>query len=99
MWLGKRGGGYGSMVGRNVLLFIFFIIVSGVGLSPLGPAATTGLLYQPQRVIVEQLVELSLAGETEVLRQYLLQCHFVHHKSHMMWLGFELGPPRWDARD
>jgi hypothetical protein len=27
---------------------IFFIIVSGVRLSPLGTAATTGLLYQPQ---------------------------------------------------
>ncbi|PNF22081.1 hypothetical protein B7P43_G08892 [Cryptotermes secundus] len=25
----------------------FFIILSGVGLSPLSPAATTGLLYQP----------------------------------------------------
>jgi hypothetical protein len=25
----------------------FFIILSGVGLSPLGTAATTGLLYQP----------------------------------------------------
>jgi hypothetical protein len=30
------------------IFFIFFIIVSGVRLSPLGSAATTGLLYQPQ---------------------------------------------------
>jgi hypothetical protein len=29
-------------------VLFFFIIVSGVGLSPLGTAATTGLLYQPQ---------------------------------------------------
>jgi hypothetical protein len=29
---------------------IFFIIVSGVRLSPLGTAATTGLLYQPQMI-------------------------------------------------
>jgi hypothetical protein len=28
----------------------FFIIVSGVRLSPLGIAATTGLLYQPQMI-------------------------------------------------
>jgi hypothetical protein len=29
---------------------IFFIIVSGVRLSPLGTEATTGLLYQPQMI-------------------------------------------------
>jgi hypothetical protein len=34
-------------------------------------------------VIVEKLVELRLAGETEVLGENLPQRHFVHHKSHM----------------
>jgi hypothetical protein len=38
---------------------------------------------------VEQSVEWELAGETEVLRGNLLQCHFVHHKSHMTWRGLE----------
>jgi hypothetical protein len=33
-----------------LLLLFFFIILSGVRLSPLGTAATTGLLYQPQMV-------------------------------------------------
>jgi hypothetical protein len=32
------------------------------------------------RVIVEQLVEWRLAGETEVLGENLSQRHFVHHK-------------------
>jgi hypothetical protein len=34
-------------------------------------------------MIMEQLVERGLAGETEVLGENLPQYHFVHHKSHM----------------
>jgi hypothetical protein len=34
-------------------------------------------------MIMEQLVEFELAGETEVLGENLPQCHFVRHKSHM----------------
>jgi hypothetical protein len=44
-------------------------------------------------VIVEQLAELRLAGETEVLGEHLPQRHFVHHKS------LEPGPQRWEASD
>jgi hypothetical protein len=51
------------------------------------------------RVIVEQLVEWRLAGETEVLGENLHQRHFVHHISHMTRPGLEPGPPRWEASD
>jgi hypothetical protein len=71
-----------------------------VRLSPLGTAATTGLLYQPQMmVIVQQLVEWWLAGETEVLGENLPQRHFVHHKFHMTRPGLEPEPPGWEASD
>jgi hypothetical protein len=51
------------------------------------------------RVIVEQLVECELTGETEVLGEDLPQRHFVHHKSHMTRPGLEPGLPRWEASD
>jgi hypothetical protein len=35
---------------RIIIIIIIIIIVSGVRLSPLGTAATTGLLYQPQMI-------------------------------------------------
>jgi hypothetical protein len=40
-------------------------------------------------VIVEQLLEWRLIGETESPGENLPQCHFVHHKSHMTRLGLE----------
>jgi hypothetical protein len=46
------------------------------------------------RVIVEQLVEWRLAGETEVLGENLPQRYFVHHKSHLTRPGRETGPPQ-----
>jgi hypothetical protein len=38
-----------------------------------------------------QLLEQELAGETELFGNNLLQCHFVHHKSHMLWPGSNPG--------
>jgi hypothetical protein len=53
-------------------------VFSGLRLGPLGTAATTDLLYQPQMmVIVEQLVECRFAGETQLLGENLPQCHVV----------------------
>jgi hypothetical protein len=74
------------------------VVLRGVRLSPLGTAATIGLLYQPQ-MIVEQLVEWRLAEETEVLGENLPERNFIHHKSHMTRPGLEPGPPLWEASD
>jgi hypothetical protein len=65
---------------------IFLVSWGGVRLSPLGMLA---YCTSPGSEImnVEQLVEWILAGKPEIFGENLLQCHFVHHKSHMTWLG------------
>jgi hypothetical protein len=87
----------------RVSVFFFSFSWDGVRLSPLGTSATV-LLYQPRMIgwcimSVEQSVEWELAGETDVLELNIPQCQFVHHKSHMVWPGFEPGPLGWEADD
>jgi hypothetical protein len=61
-----------------VRVLIFFLIISGVGLSPLGTAATSGLLYKPQ--MIDEGDCGAIVGE---IGENLPQRHFFHHKSHM----------------
>jgi hypothetical protein len=42
--------GRGSIIITIIIIIIIIIIISGVGLSPLGTAATSGLLYKPQMI-------------------------------------------------
>jgi hypothetical protein len=52
------------------------------------------------KMIVEKQMECRLAGETEVLGGNLPQTPLLSiTKSHMTRLGFEPGPPRWEAGD
>jgi hypothetical protein len=55
-------------------------MLSGVRLNPLGIAATTGLLYQPQ-MTDDGHCGARLIAETEVLRENLPHRHYAHHKS------------------
>jgi hypothetical protein len=43
---------------------------------------------------IEQLMQWEMKGETEVCGEHLLQCHFVHRKSHMTCPGIGPGPPQ-----
>jgi hypothetical protein len=52
------------------------------------------------KMIVEKQMECRVAGETEVLRENLLQRPFFSiTKSHMTRPGFEPGPPWCEAGD
>jgi hypothetical protein len=55
-----------------------------------------GLLCQPWVIMMMEKLMEWLAEETEVLGENLPQCHFVHHKQHMM-LGRKPRPLQWEA--
>jgi hypothetical protein len=69
-----------------IIIIIIIITLSGVKLSPLGTAATTGLLYQPQMIDdgdCGQIGGMKFGRENRNTRRKLRQCHFVYHKSNM----------------
>jgi hypothetical protein len=61
--------------------YYFFIILSGVIRSPVGTAATIGLLYQSQMIDDSDYGAIGgmQIGKRRVNVPY---CHFVHHESH-----------------
>jgi hypothetical protein len=50
-------------------------------------------------MMMENLVERRLAGETDEVGDNPSQDHFVHQKSHLTRPGLEPGPPLWEASD
>jgi hypothetical protein len=72
-----------SAVSQEINKNLLFFPLGWSGIESTIINSTTGLLYLPWMMIsVGQSVEC-LAVETEVPRENLPQCSFVHHKSHM----------------
>jgi hypothetical protein len=77
--------------------YYYYFIISGVGLSPLGTAATSGLLYNPQMIDEGDcgaIGGMKIGRGNRCTRRKPSQRHFVHHKSYMARPGLEPGPPR-----
>jgi hypothetical protein len=89
----------GSIYLPWIIIFII-IIISGVRLSPLGTAAATGVLYQPQMIDdgdCGAIGGMKIGRGNRSTWRKPAQFHFVHYKSHMTRPGLEPGPPRWEA--
>jgi hypothetical protein len=81
------------------MIFVI-IILSGVRLSPLGTAATTGLLYQPQMVDdgdCGAIGGMMIDRGNRSTRRKFAPASLVHHKSHVTRPGLEPGPPLWEG--
>jgi hypothetical protein len=102
--VGMSGGGQCHLCsdGQHIDVFlIFFIGIVGDGfqLGPLGTAATNRpTVPAPRDYDDGEIAGMMIGRGTEILRENLPQCRFVHHKPHML-PGREPGPQRWEASD
>jgi hypothetical protein len=67
-------------------------------LGPLGITATNRPIVPAPDNYDDREIGGIFGRETEVLRENLPQCRFVHHKPHIL-SGREPGSPQWEASD
>jgi hypothetical protein len=86
-------------ISYRILFFLsLFIIIINIIIFYLKTLSISRLYRVANRLmIMEQLVEWKLAGETEVLGENQPQFNSVHHKTHMAWPGVEPGWHIWEA--
>jgi hypothetical protein len=85
---------YNVAVYKNVTYLFTYFFLSGMRLSPLGTAATSGLLYQPQMIDEGDcgaIGEMKIGRGNQSTGRNLPQRHFVHHKFHMTRPGLNPG--------
>jgi hypothetical protein len=91
-------GARGSVVGQGTIFLIGMGVGGGAQLGPLGTTATNGPIAPAPNDYDDGEIGETICRETAVLGENLLQCRFVHHKTHML-PGRKSETPRWVASD